>query len=82
MYRSCTSHVELSGCLLTSADGHWEVPHGRIAGIGHTGELRMAVQHIAGYTAVADLVAYVKARPVQDAFGRNAGVPARTALQF
>ncbi len=82
VHRSCASHVEIFCCLLTSADGHWEVPYGSIACIGHTGELRMAVQHVAGYTAVADLVAYIEARPVQDAFRRDARVSTRTALQF
>jgi len=42
----------------------------------------VAVQDVAGDAAVADLVADVELRPVQDAFGGNARVPTRAAPQL
>ena len=42
----------------------------------------MAVEDVAGHTAVAYLVSDVELRSVQDALGRNTWVSARTATQF
>lgn len=68
--------------MLTSADGHREVPYRHAGRVGHAGEQRVSVQDVARDAAVADLVPQVEAGPVQDAFGRDPRVPARAAPQL
>jgi len=72
-----------SSRVRTSADGDREVPdrHARRR-VGDAGEERVAVQDVAGDAAVADLVARVELRAVQDALGRDTWVPARAAPQL
>lgn len=72
------------GCsfIFTSADGNREIPRSCINWIGYAGKLRMAIQDITSYTAVADLVPNIKPCAIQYTFGWNSWVSTGATLQF